>query len=193
LLVSVQERRVAWKDRIDTSWTSPCRASKIAALSCCDSSHPQLRKIVHEFNRTSGRWLHRRSIEQVERKLDEQLEHSSPASDPARFTPGPWQSPRRKNRPSVHFKGSHDMSDQLQSPEIGPGRSENADRSAHGTRTEHEIWLHEFRNALGNITIAASAVKGELAGHQQEQIRASMRHIEEGCDRCLRLLRTMPP
>jgi hypothetical protein len=56
----------------------------------------------------------------------------------------------------------------------------------------YEDWVHEFRNALGNITIAASAARSELAKHQSLQTSALMRQIEKGCDRCLRLLRTMP-
>jgi len=52
--------------------------------------------------------------------------------------------------------------------------------------------VHEFRNALGNITIAASAAKSELAEHQYPQASVLMRQIEEGCERCLSLLRTMP-
>jgi len=57
---------------------------------------------------------------------------------------------------------------------------------------EYENWVHEFRNALGNITIAASAARHELAEHQSPQTQALMRQIENGCDRCLQLLRTMP-
>jgi hypothetical protein len=59
-------------------------------------------------------------------------------------------------------------------------------------RTERDDWMHEFRNALGNITIAASAAKGELADDQSQQASALMRQIEEGCERCLRLLSAMP-
>ena len=56
----------------------------------------------------------------------------------------------------------------------------------------YENWVHEFRNALGNITIAASAARHELTEHQSLQTPALMRQIENGCDRCLQLLRTMP-
>ena len=63
---------------------------------------------------------------------------------------------------------------------------------AETSRTERDDWMHDFRNALGNITMAASAAKCELADQQSEQASALMRQIEEGCDRCLRLLRTMP-
>ena len=80
----------------------------------------------------------------------------------------------------------------MQSPESGPGRSAPADRSASVSPTERELWIHEFRNALGNITIATSAVRFELADHQYEHTPASIRLIEEGCERCLRLLHTMP-
>ncbi len=84
------------------------------------------------------------------------------------------------------------MSKDMQLPESSQGRSDPADRPASISLTEREIWIHDFRNALGNITIATSAVRCELADHQYEQTSASIRLIEEGCERCLRLLHTMP-
>ncbi len=80
------------------------------------------------------------------------------------------------------------MNKDMQSSTPGSARSGLAQDS----RSERDTWIHEFRNALGNITIAASAVKSELADHQNEQFAESIRHIEEGCERCLRLLRSMP-
>jgi len=59
--------------------------------------------------------------------------------------------------------------------------------------TEREDWVHEFRNALGNVTIAASAARCELSDDKSGQSAALlMQQIEDGCDRCLRLLGTMP-
>ena len=84
------------------------------------------------------------------------------------------------------------MSNDLHSPESGPDDSKPANRPAALNPTERELWIHEFRNALGNITIATSAVRFELADHQYEHTPASIRLIEEGCERCLRLLHTMP-
>jgi hypothetical protein len=55
-----------------------------------------------------------------------------------------------------------------------------------------EEWMHDFRNALGNILIAAGAAKGLLTDQRNAEIAIAMGHIEDGCDRCLRLLRTMP-
>lgn len=71
-------------------------------------------------------------------------------------------------------------------------RVQLAAHAANKSRLAYDDWVHEFRNALGNITIAASAAKGELAELQSVQASALMRQIEEGCDRCLRLLRSMP-
>ena len=41
-------------------------------------------------------WLRRGPVDQAERKLDEQLENSFPASDPPSFMPGTWQAPRHE-------------------------------------------------------------------------------------------------
>jgi hypothetical protein len=53
-------------------------------------------------------------------------------------------------------------------------------------------WIHDFRNALGNASIAASAARYEIAHGQSGQMDVLMQRIEEGCERCLQLLRTMP-
>jgi hypothetical protein len=60
------------------------------------------------------------------------------------------------------------------------------------TRSARDNWIHDFRNALGNTTIAASAVRAEIDQRSYQQIDMLMRQIEEGCDRCLRLLSAMP-
>ncbi len=71
-----------------------------------------------------------------------------------------------------------------------------ASRPARGSEranSEREDWIHEFRNALGNVTIAASAARCELTDDKSGQAAALfMQQIEVGCDRCLRLLGTMP-
>jgi hypothetical protein len=97
--------------------------------------------------------------------------------------------------PGIDPSGNAEMNTPMSS--VVPSRSESmaAERigvPASSLRTDRDDWTHEFRNALGNITIAASAAKGELADNQSQQVSALMRQIEEGCERCLRLLRTMP-
>jgi len=86
------------------------------------------------------------------------------------------------------------MSNSTLSSTLEAGRSEpvRVAQPAKPRRAELDDWMHDFRNALGNVTIAASAAKAELADHPSDQASALMRQIEEGCDRCLRLLRTMP-
>ncbi len=66
------------------------------------------------------------------------------------------------------------------------------DPLADASRTERDHWIHDFRNALGNTTIAASAIRGVLEQQRYEQVEMLMRQIEEGCERCMRLLGTMP-
>lgn len=73
-------------------------------------------------------------------------------------------------------------------------RATDGDRLQVGAkRSERDHWLHEFRNALGNTTMAASAVRFEVHGGHYDQVDALMRQIEEGCERCLHLLGKMPP
>ena len=64
-------------------------------------------------------------------------------------------------------------------------------RTPRGDET-YENWLHDFRNALGNTTIAASAARYALDDKSYDDVAISMRQVEEGCERCLRLLRTLP-
>ncbi len=59
-------------------------------------------------------------------------------------------------------------------------------------RAERDHWVHDFRNALGNTTIAASTVRGAIAERNYQEIDMLMKQIEEGCERCMRLLGTMP-
>ena len=65
-------------------------------------------------------------------------------------------------------------------------------RHAVETGTELDHWVHEFRNALGNVLMAAGTARIELADNRPESASMLMRRVEEGCDRCLRLLETMP-
>ena len=58
---------------------------------------------------------------------------------------------------------------------------------------ENEIWMHEFRNALGTIMVAAGAASSLLTDRGEIEISIAMDRIEDGCNRCLRLLRSMPP
>ncbi|HTA66516.1 MAG TPA: hypothetical protein VK753_13540 [Xanthomonadaceae bacterium] len=85
------------------------------------------------------------------------------------------------------------MSKSIPSPTTVSGRTESG-RPEPSARQQAELddWMHEFRNALGNVTIAASAASAEFADHPSQQASSLMRQIEEGCDRCLRLLKTMP-
>jgi hypothetical protein len=83
-----------------------------------------------------------------------------------------------------------DMSDRTQSPVVDAHRPSLA---VEPERSERDEWMHDFRNALGNILIAANAAKGLLTDQRSAEIAVAMGHIEDGCDRCLRLLRTMPP
>lgn len=66
------------------------------------------------------------------------------------------------------------------------------ERTTPAAHDAYQNWLHDFRNALGNTTIAASAARFALDDKSYADVAASMRHIEEGCERCLQLLRTMP-
>ena len=59
--------------------------------------------------------------------------------------------------------------------------------------SEREVWLHEFRNALGTVMVAAGAAKCLITDLGEIEVSIAMGHIEEGCNRCLRLFRTMPP
>jgi hypothetical protein len=100
-------------------------------------------------------------------------------------------------QPGITQAGNNEMSNPMPSPATGSGRiesnrAEHIGHPADGLRAERDDWMHEFRNALGNITIAASAAKGELADQQFQHAASLMRQIEEGCERCLRLLRSMP-
>ena len=61
-----------------------------------------------------------------------------------------------------------------------------------GLQKARDEWMHEFRNALGNVTIAASAARCELTDRRPVEAAALMLQIEEGCERCLGLLKTMP-
>jgi len=101
------------------------------------------------------------------------------------------------NPPGIELPGLNLPDNSLPSSSANPSvaesnRADPAGHAADSTRTAYENWVHEFRNALGNVTIAASAAKSELAAHPELQASALMRQIEDGCDRCLRLLRTMP-
>lgn len=78
----------------------------------------------------------------------------------------------------------------LQSSTTHPTGTEPEAELDESVHTERDTWIHEFRNALGNIMIGTSVVKSKLA--EQRDTSASIRHIEEGCERCLRLLGTMP-
>ena len=103
----------------------------------------------------------------------------------------------RSNPPGIAPAGTDDSGHPAPSPSPASARAEPNGAALDApaiarSRREREDWIHEFRNALGNITIAASAAKGELAELQYPQASALMRQIEEGCDRCLNLLRTMP-
>jgi hypothetical protein len=97
--------------------------------------------------------------------------------------------------PGIVPTGNAEMNTPVSSAVSSRAEFKPADRvgtPASSLQTDRDDWMHEFRNALGNITIAASAAKGELADNQSQQVSVLMRQIEEGCERCLRLLRTMP-
>ena len=84
------------------------------------------------------------------------------------------------------------MSDRKQCPTADSRRSASSG-PAEAEHSEREIWMHEFRNALGNIMVAAGAAKSLITDPGEIEISIAMGHIEEGCNRCLRLFRTMPP
>lgn len=74
------------KDRFYTGisgWHGCCFIPiKSPTLRYCDRMG-EVMKLVTDL----GRWLHRSALDDVERMLDEQLDHSFPASDPPSFTP----------------------------------------------------------------------------------------------------------
>lgn len=76
---------------------------------------------------------------------------------------------------------------------IRPGSAPRSPGDDGSQASDREEWIHDFRNALGNITIAASAASGQFSSQQDPLLRAMLVQIEEGCERCLKLLRTMPP
>ncbi len=165
------------------------------------------------------RWLRSSSREDAaEHRLDEQLKDSFPASDPPSFSPLPAKRSASAEWRSMWANwGNESMMlhlDTMQAaaanPECGlvgakedamskhtPRPCELATDGGHlqvgAKRSERDHWSHEFRNALGNTTIAASAVRFEVRAGHYDQVDALMRQIEEGCERCLRLLGTMPP
>lgn len=59
-------------------------------------------------------------------------------------------------------------------------------------REAHEEWMHAFRNALGSVTIAASTASRQAEDCPDPSLRELLARIENGCERCLELLRTMP-
>ena len=73
----------------------------------------------------------------------------------------------------------------------GATRPDCSSAAIDAARASRDLWVHEFRNALGNTTIAAEAARSLLERHE-EHIDRLMRQIEEGCERCLQLLHTMP-
>jgi len=85
------------------------------------------------------------------------------------------------------------MNDRTQASLHDPRRNEASAQTSEPPRSERDEWMHEFRNALGNILIAANAARGLLTDQRNADIETAMGHIEDGCERCLRLLRTMPP
>jgi len=56
-----------------------------------------------------------------------------------------------------------------------------------------EEWLHDFRNALATILAAADIARIQPRDHRNVEFSRAMGCIEDGCNRCLRLLHTMPP
>ena len=85
------------------------------------------------------------------------------------------------------------MSDRTQAPNPSAHGRDASIHPGEPERSERDEWVHDFRNALGNILIAANAASGLLKDQRNTDMAVAMGHIEEGCDRCLRLLRTMPP
>ncbi|HEY2346640.1 MAG TPA: hypothetical protein VGH80_12315 [Xanthomonadaceae bacterium] len=73
-----------------------------------------------------------------------------------------------------------------------PNPLDQPSRVSAESRLAREEWMHDFRNALGNVTIAASAAASQLVEIPDPVLRAAMAEIEAGCQRCLKLLRTMP-
>ena len=84
------------------------------------------------------------------------------------------------------------MSDLQQSPRTDSPRSASSG-CVEAARSEGEFWMHEFRNALGTIIVAAGAARGLLTDRAEIEVSIAMERIEDGCNRCLRLFRTMPP
>jgi len=82
-------------------------------------------------------------------------------------------------------KGKVDMTVRSQSPV--------ADSPACAEEESYKLddWMHDFRNALGTILLGADAAKALF--QRNAEISLAMGRIEDGCNRCLRLLRTMPP
>jgi hypothetical protein len=71
-------------------------------------------------------------------------------------------------------------------------RSNHVDLPVGQSDAERDRWTHDFRNALGNTIIAASAVRGVLQEQHYRQVDMLMHQIGESCERCMRLLETMP-
>jgi len=84
------------------------------------------------------------------------------------------------------------MSDRRQSP-TDDSRRRASPGSAEAERSECEYWMHEFRNALGTIVVAAGAARSLLTDRGEIDVSIAMDRIEDSCNRCLRLFRTMPP
>jgi len=91
--------------------------------------------------------------------------------------------PCRREREMSHRKQSH----------VADSRRFASPGSVEAEHSESEFWMHEFRNALGTVIVAAGAARSLLTDHGEIEVSNAMDRIEDGCNRCLRLFRTMPP
>jgi hypothetical protein len=89
-------------------------------------------------------------------------------------------------------EGKVDMTDRPQSAVADAHRFGSPSCVEEG-RSELDEWVHDFRNALGTILVGADAANALLQVQRNVEISLAMGRIEDGCNRCLRLLRTMPP
>jgi len=89
-------------------------------------------------------------------------------------------------------QGGSDMNEHQQSTGTEAYRFGSPAPSA-AERTRRDEWTHDFRNALGTVLVAAGVARSLLPYARNAEVTTALGRIDEGCNRCLGLLRTMPP